>query len=266
MTAPLSLPPSGLHVVPPDWFDRVCFVLLFPSHPGNVGSAARAMRVMGFKHLRVVAPRFVNVAQHADAIAFASGASDVLSNLKEYSGVDEALADVTFKVAISATSREFCIAAQPPEPICTEISALLQADALQTVALVFGTERTGMSIEQVQRCQRVCSIPGSLDYQSLNLAQAVQIISYCLARSAERHLGQPISKDPGEQPAADADTQAMLLHLQKTLIDIGFLDPEKPKKLMPRLQRLAHKADLKRSEVDVIRGLLTAITRAKNGR
>jgi tRNA/rRNA methyltransferase len=266
MIAPVSSLPSSLHVVPPDWFDRVCFVLLYPSHPGNVGSTARAMRVMGFKHLRVVAPRFIDVAQHADAIAFASGASDVLANLKEYPDVDEALADITFKVAISATSREFCVAAQAPEPICAEISALLLDDPSHTVALVFGTERTGMSIEQVQRCQRVCSIPGSLDYQSLNLAQAVQIMSYCLARTTDKPVIQPISKDPGEQPAADSDTQAMLLHLQKTLIEIGFLDPDKPKKLMPRLQRLAHKADLKRSEVDILRGLFTAITQTKNGR
>jgi tRNA/rRNA methyltransferase len=262
MTAPLSTVPSGLHVIPPQWFDRVCFVLLHPSHPGNVGSTARAMRVMGFKHLRVVAPRFENVAQHADAIAFASGANDVLANLKECSSVDEALADISFKVAISATSREFSVGALAPEPICAEISTLLQADDSQTAALVFGTERTGMSIEQVQRCQRVCSIPGSLDYQSLNLAQAVQIISYCLAQAAQRHQPTVVSKDPGEQPALDADTQAMLLHLQKTLIEIGFLDPNKPKKLMPRLQRLAHKADLKRSEVDILRGIFTAISRA----
>jgi tRNA/rRNA methyltransferase len=261
--------PHSLHAEPAAWFNRVNFVLLHPSHPGNVGSAARAMRVMGFKNLRVVAPRFKNVALHPDAVAFASGATDVLNDLKEFDSLDDALSDMQWKIAVSATSREFSVAAQPPEIIAVEVRELATSDPNATFAIIFGTERTGMSISQVQRCQRVCSIPGALDYQSLNLAQAVQILSYCLAQqslvAAKSLLAAPILKDPGEQFAQDADIAAMLSHLERMLVSIEFLDPKKPKKLMPRMQRLVNRADMKRSEVDILRGIFSAIEK-KAGR
>jgi tRNA/rRNA methyltransferase len=255
--------PVSLHAEPAAWFRQVIFVLLHPSHPGNVGSAARAMRVMGFKNLRVVAPRFKKVAEHPDAVAFASGATDVLACLKEFDSLDEALSDIHWKIAVSATSREFSVSAQAPEAIAQEVRELAMTDPNVTFAIIFGTERTGMSIAQVQRCQRVCSIPGALDYQSLNLAQAVQILSYCLAQQslvdAKSKLSAPVLKDPGEQIAQDTDVAAMLSHLERMLVTLEFLDEKKPKKLMPRLQRLANRADLKRSEVDILRGVFAAI-------
>jgi tRNA/rRNA methyltransferase len=262
---------GGIHWLPPEWFKSVCFVLLFPSHPGNVGSAARAMRVMGFKHLRVVGPRFANVGKQPKAIALASGAIDVLDNLKEFETVDEALQDIDFKIAVSAAGREFGPVPQTPEDICAEIVALGTAEEAPKIALIFGTERTGMSIEQVQRCQRLCSIPGAANYQSLNLAQAVQILSYCLGRAAQADHSslriEPVatdSSDPGERLANDAQVIGMLEHLQKTLIQINFLDVEQPKKLMPRLQRMFNRALLKRSEVDILRGIYTSIEKAIN--
>jgi tRNA/rRNA methyltransferase len=264
---------GGLHWQPPEWFKNICFVLLFPSHPGNVGSAARAMRVMGFKHLRVVGPRHSNVGKQPKAIALASGALDVLENLQEFETIDEALHDIELKVAVSATGREFGPVPQTPEELCAEIvlrstAASSLADAPK-IALIFGTERTGMSIEQVQRCQRLCSIPGTSNYQSLNLAQAVQILSYCLGRAAQLQmplakaenapLDAQVSNDPGEKLANDAQVTGMLEHLEKTLVQTGFLDVDQPKKLMPRLQRLFNRALLKRSEVDILRGVFASV-------
>lgn len=264
---------GGLHWQAPEWFKNVCFVLLFPSHPGNVGSAARAMRVMGFKHLRVVGPRHANVGRQPKAIALASGALDVLENLQEFETIDEALHDIELKVAVSATGREFGPLPQTPEELCAEIVARSTSkDSLgdpPKIALIFGTERTGMSIEQVQRCQRLCSIPGTANYQSLNLAQAVQILSYCLGRAAQTHMAinqteialsnAEFSNDPGEKLANDSQVTGMLEHLEKTLVQTGFLDMEQPKKLMPRLQRLFNRAMLKRSEVDILRGIFASI-------
>jgi tRNA/rRNA methyltransferase len=271
---------GGLHWQPPEWFKNICFVLLFPSHPGNVGSAARAMRVMGFKHLRVVGPRHANVGKQPKAIALASGALDVLENLQEFETIDEALHDIELKVAVSATGREFGPVPRTPEEMCAEIVQLSTAvavlDDAPKIALIFGTERTGMSIEQVQRCQRLCSIPGTANYQSLNLAQAVQILSYCLGRAAQMQLPvmQPDrratdaeqSNDPGEKLANDAQVNGMLEHLEKMLIQTGFLDVEQPKKLMPRLQRLFNRAMLKRSEVDILRGIYASIEKHQQSR
>jgi tRNA/rRNA methyltransferase len=234
------------------------------------------MRVMGLKQLRVVEPKFAQVAKHPNAIALASGALDVLAGAKEFATLDEALEDIQLKIAVSATAREFSAPAQTPEVIVGEVieqlAAHKQADPSKMtmpmkVAFIFGTERTGLSITQVQRCQRVCSIPGSLDYQSLNLAQAVQIISYSLAKAAQEHQLPPEhaparSSDPGEVMATDAQVQAMLVHIESMLVQIQFLDPHQPKKLMPRLQRLTHRLDLKRSEVDVLRGVCSTICSA----
>jgi tRNA/rRNA methyltransferase len=267
---------GGLHWQPPEWFKNICFVLLFPSHPGNVGSAARAMRVMGFKHLRVVGPRHSNVGKQPKAIALASGALDVLENLQEFETLDEALHDIELKVAVSATGREFGPLPQPPEDICGEIVMRSTKGDAPKVALIFGTERTGMSIEQVQRCQRLCSIPGTANYQSLNLAQAVQILSYCLGRATqlqttsksviEAPSNSELSADPGEKLANDAQVSGMLAHLEKTLIQTGFLDQEQPKKLMPRLQRLFNRSELKRSEVDILRGIFASIEKKTHSR
>jgi tRNA/rRNA methyltransferase len=189
-----------------------------------------------------------------------------LDNLKEFETVDEALQDIDFKIAVSAAGREFGPIPQPPEAICAEIVALAKGNEPPKIALIFGTERTGMSIEQVQRCQRLCSIPGAANYQSLNLAQAVQILSYCLGRAAQMDCPapklEPTTTDPGEKLANDAQVTGMLEHLQKTLIGIGFLDVEQPKKLMPRLQRMFNRALLKRSEVDILRGIYTSIEKA----
>ena len=154
--------------------DRLRFVLVDTSHPGNVGAAARAIKTMGFSQLALVDPRFPEVLSHEEAIAFASGANDVLASAKITSTLDEALEGCNFCVALSARLREF----SPPVHAPRALAQLVQKNESLRVALVFGSERYGLSNEQVEKCQALVSIPTDPTYGSLNLAQAVQILAY----------------------------------------------------------------------------------------
>ncbi len=247
---------------------RVDFILVEPSHPGNVGAAARAIRVMGFSRLVVVAPADPVILCHPQAIALASAADDVLAAARRCESLEAALANTTLALALSASGREFGPAPVPPRPACAELVAELRASARARVALVFGTERTGLSIGQLQLCQRLCAIPGAGDYRSLNLAQAVQVMAFVMSEalgagtadggawlsSPERAPGTP----EGE-PASGAEVEAMYAHLERALVRIGFLDPKHPKKLMPRLRRLFARTRLGVEEVDLLRGICTKI-------
>jgi tRNA/rRNA methyltransferase len=246
----------------------VRLVLVSPSHGGNVGAAARAMRVMGLRTLFVVRPRFPAICAHPDAIAFASGATDVLAAATEVDTLDEALAGVHSAIAVSAESREFSAAPRPPWAVCPEIAAELAADPQRQVALVFGPERTGLSIEHVQRCERVVSIPGEPDYNSLNLAQAVQVLCWELRRAAL--AGQPaappaLDPDAG-RPASHDQIERFHAHFEQALVAIEFLDPQAPKKLVPRMRRLFARAGLSIEEVDLLRGVCKQILLAADGR
>ncbi|HVL58624.1 MAG TPA: TrmH family RNA methyltransferase, partial [Burkholderiaceae bacterium] len=163
---------------------RVRIVLVEPSHPGNIGAAARAMKVMGLRELVLVSPRWPDAPSQPEAIAFASGATDVLSAVRISSSFTDAIGDATLAVAVSARGREYGPPPQPPERIAELALDELAAHPQHRVAFVFGSERIGLSIEQAGRCQRLLSIPTDADYDSLNLAQAVQIVAYCLRRAA----------------------------------------------------------------------------------
>lgn len=249
---------------------RVDFILVEPSHPGNVGAAARAIRVMGFSRLVVVAPPDREVLRHPQAIALASGADDVLAAARCLDSLEAALADTTLALGLSASGREFGPAPVPPRPACAELVRELQASARARVALVFGTERTGLSIGQLQLCQRLCAIPGAGDYRSLNLAQAVQVMAFVMSEAigaatvdAGAWLSSP-RRAPGTpegEPASGAQVEAMYAHLERALVGIGFLDPAHPKKLMPRLRRLFSRTRLGVEEVDLLRGICTKIER-----
>lgn len=240
---------------------RIEFVLVSPSHPGNVGAAARALRVMGFRRLTLVAPRYPDMAQHPEALAFASGAQDVLASCRVVGSLDEALANATLAVAISAAGREFAPEAQLPEDIAERCRHELAADDKAAVVLVFGTERTGLLIGEALRCQALCSIPGAADYGSLNLAQAVQVLAYTLRRAlVDAPVAQP-KRSEGAAYATNEQVQALFVHLESSLIEIGFLDPRHPKKLMPRLRRLFSRTRLEVAEVDLLRGICTQIER-----
>ncbi|MCU6433301.1 RNA methyltransferase [Undibacterium sp. Jales W-56] len=248
-------------------FKRLRFVLVETSHPGNIGAVARAMKTMGFSELVLVNPRFPDALSNPDAIAFASGALDVLESARIVDSIDAALEGCQLVAAVSARLREYS------PPICTprELAqraaqpgnASNSAPNMASIALVFGNERFGLPNEIVVNCNALINIPANPDYSSLNLAQAVQLLAY-ECRLAE--LGDKLpSTDIGFQgDAASAnDIEGMYAHLEQALIAIDFLDPDHPKKLMPRLKRLFSRAQLETEEVNILRGIAKKILQAR---
>lgn len=265
--------PRPLHQADPAVLARVAFILIGTSHPGNVGSAARAMKTMGLSDLRLVSPRFADVCSRPEAIAFASGATDVLASARHFDSLAEALADTVMAVAVSAEPREFGpLPAEPDAAAAAAFEVLAQAQA-HRVAFVFGAERTGLSIESVQACGLLTSIPASPVYSSLNLAQAIQILAFCLRQTALRREsprsegGVPAPtvvnslRQPAQLLADQRAIEGLMAHLERALTAIGFLDPQHPKKLMPRLRRLILRARLGAEEVDLIRGICKLMER-----
>ena len=236
-------------------------VLVETSHPGNVGAVARAMKVMGFGRLALVAPRFADVLADPKAIAFASGAGDVLADATIHPTLDDALGTTTHAIALSARPREF---APPPVGLRdAAVDAVARASGEERVAFVFGSERYGLSNENVLRCQASCRVDTSSVYGSLNLAQAVQLATYeCrMAMLAGR------SATPVTSPvlATSIEREALIDHFEEGLLAIGYLDPDAPKKLMPRLRRLFARAGLEHEEVQWLRGMAKAMIRASAG-
>lgn len=239
---------------PSGGFTSTRFVLVEPSHPGNVGAAARALKTMGFSRLVLVAPRVPHVQSDPEAVAMASGADDVLASAHVVSTLGEALSGVRWSIALTARTREY----GPPRlaPRAAAAHACTQVES-GDIALVFGNERTGLANEHVEQCSALAHIPANPAYSSLNLAQAVQVLAYELRVA---FLEQ--ASEPAQQPAADTGTLAqsdeierMYLHLENALIALDFLDPRNPKKLMPRLRRLFARTGLEREEVNIMRGI-----------
>ncbi len=247
-----SLPAPTATDAPPD---PTRFVLIGTSHPGNVGSTARAMKVMGFTDLVLVAPRFADVLQREEAIAMASGATDILASARVVATLADALDGISWACATAMTPRDF----GPPTLAPREHFATLAASP-QCVAFVFGPERTGLSNEDVYRCHACISVPTNPGYGSLNLAQAVQLIAYDWRMALGGYGVQPRTTDP--LLADGAAVAGLLAHWQQTLEAIGFLDPAAPKKLMPRLNQLLNRAQLSAEDVHILRGIARAAARA----
>lgn len=241
-------------------FQRLRFVLVETSRPGNIGAAARAMKTMGFTELVLVNPRVPDAARHEEAVAFASGAQDILAAARMAASIDEALDGCNFAAAVSARLREF----SPPVLAPRALAARLAAEPALNAALIFGNERFGLPNEAVAKCNVLINIPANPDYSSLNLAQAVQVLAYeC------RLAGQD---EPQEHKAAGAvgfhgeaagvlEIERMFEHLEQALAAIDFLDPDNPKKLMPRLKRLFARTQLETEEVNILRGIARQILR-----
>jgi tRNA/rRNA methyltransferase len=232
--------------------DPTRFVLLNTSHPGNVGAAARAMKVMGFADLVLVAPRHADALLHPEAIAMASGATDVLARARVVAGLADALEGITYACATAMTPRDFGPATHAPRALIASL-----AGQAQRVAFVFGSERFGMSNDDVYRCHACVSIPTHPDYGSLNLAQAVQLVAYDWREALGGFGVAPRTR--AAAPADAAAVQGALAHWQDVLERIGFLDPAVPKKLMPRLNQLVNRAQPTREEIDILRGIARAV-------
>ena len=245
----------NLRSSPKTLFDRVRFVLVETSRAGNIGSAARAMKTMGFSELVLVSPRDPNALQDEEAVALASGATDVLANARIVATLDEALAGCNFSVALSARPREFAPPLFEPRPLAEHLAA----DATLNAAMVFGNERFGLSNEQVGKCSALVNVPANPAYSSLNLSQAVQVLAYeCRMASIGEERADSGVGFRGELASAE-QVEGMFAHLEQALVEIEFLDPDNPKKLMPRLRRLFSRAQLETEEVNILRGIATQL-------
>ncbi len=233
------------------------FVLIQPSHAGNVGAAARALKTMGFDDLVLVAPRWDNVLRREETIQRASGALDVLAKARIVATLDEALEGMHHLCATAMTPRDFGPPTVAPRPHCNQL-----AQTTQSVAFLFGSERFGMRNEDVYRCHTCISIPSNPLFGSLNIAAAVQLIAYewrmAQGGFVEQSANIPCAND--KVALADATQVAgMLSHLEQSLLALGFLDPAAPKKLMPRLNQLFNRAAVTQEEVHILRGIAKAI-------
>ena len=232
--------------------DPTRFILLATSHPGNVGAAARAMKVMGFADLVLVAPRDARLASHPMARAMASGATDILDRAHVVPTLAEALDGVAWIGATAMTPRDFGPPTYAPRDILPGV-----ATSGARVAFLFGSERFGVGNEDVYRCHACLSIPTDPAYGSLNLAQAVQLIAYEWRQALGGFAVRARSIDP--DLASAAQVQGALEHWQQALVALGFLDPGAPRKLMPRLNQLVNRAGLTSDEVNILRGIARAM-------
>jgi tRNA/rRNA methyltransferase len=240
---------------------RTRFILIQTSHAGNVGAAARAMKTMGFGDLVLVAPRWANVLRREETIQRASGALDVLANARIVETLDEALDGVTHLCATAMISRDFGPPTRTPRE---HLAPLGQQGGDGCIAFLFGSERFGMRNEDVYRCNVALTIPTDPKFGSLNLGAAIQVIAY------EWRLalgGYEVREAISPSPAADAQAVAgMLDHWERALVEIGFLDPAAPKKLMPRLQQLFNRAQPTQEEIHILRGIAKTMSEGNRHR
>lgn len=231
-------------------------VLCETSHPGNIGAAARALKTMGLSDLYLVNPkRFPD----PEAQWRASRATDVLAGAKVCGSLDVALAGAAFSVACSARSREVAV---PAVTVREAAAQLVEVARAQPVAVVFGNETYGLTTAEVNKCRLVATIPANPEYSSLNVAAAVQVFAYELRMAA----GGEAPRAAPRVMASHEEVEAFYAHLEQTMAATGFLDPDHPRKLMPRLRRLFARAQLEKEEVNILRGILKALRNPKRRR
>lgn len=258
-------------MVIPQLSSRVRFVLCEPSHPGNIGSAARAVKTMGFRDLRVVAPREADYRTHEEAVAYATSSIDVLEASRSHATLAEALEGVTFAWALTGYDREFGPPMSSLRPAASRSVAWL-ADMTGDIAFVFGTERSGLTNEEVMCCQGCCAIAADPASPSLNLAQAVQITAYEMhmaLMAGEGHEGELYdwqSRFSHEAPASVEAIEGFYQHWERAMTACGVHDPANPKFLMPITRRLFGRSGLTQTEIDLLRGICSAIIRPKRDR
>ena len=234
---------------------RIRFVLVSPSHPGNIGSAARAIKTMGFNRLYVVSPRHPEYRTDLDAIAFSTHAVDVLQNSVCTETLLEALKDVSFACALSGYDREFGPPLADLQTSCEMVKARLEENPQEEIAFVFGTERSGLTNEEMMLCQLCTAIPANPECDSLNLAQAVQVTAYQAQQTLRgRALDAHANRFEGEPPASVEAIEGLYEHLEAAMIACGALNPERPK-----LKRILSRSGLSAPDVDMLRGICAAI-------
>ncbi len=251
---------------------QIRFVMVEPSHAGNVGAAARGLLNMGLTELWLVAPRDPEVLQSAEARARASGADAVLDAARCVNSLEEALADVSLSVAMTPRAVELGPVNVPLREAAGRLIEHLAAQGqVARAAVVLGTERSGLDNAQILQCHLSARIPAAPEFSSLNVAQALQLAAYELRLAWLEQLGDQRAKaDPVSQivpePAADQRAlEGLLVHLEQALIETRFLDPAHPKRLMPRLRALLTRAQPSHEEVDLLRGVCTSMIKTARG-
>lgn len=242
---------------PTSVFTRLRFVLVETSRAGNIGAAARAMKTMGFSDLVLVNPRFADALQDPEAIAFASGAQDVLEGARIVGSMADALEGCNFAAAVSARLREF----SPPVWMPREFAGHVAGQEV-SAALIFGNERFGLPNHIVEGCNVLINIPANPGYSSLNLAQALQVLAYeCRVAGVAQAPASPVGFH-GDAASLE-QIEGMFAHLEQALVAIDFLDADNPKKLMPRLRRLFSRTQLETEEVNILRGIARQVLKRK---
>ncbi len=232
---------------------NIRIVLIDTSHPGNIGATARAMKTMSLERLYLVRPGHF---PSAEATARASGADDLLAAAVVCDSLDEALAGCRLVVGTSDRQRNL------PWPFLTprQCAARLRAESHHgDVAIVFGREHSGMTNEELERCHALVTIPTNPGFSSLNLAAAVQVIAYELKLTED---DGPVHEEEARDLATADEMASFYDHLERTLTEIGFLDPNHPRMLMRRLRRLFNRAEPDRTELNILRGILSAVGKA----
>jgi len=227
-------------------------VLCETSHPGNIGAAARAMKNMGLHRLILVSPAQF---PHPEAMSRASGADDVLANALVVRSLEEAIKDCQWVFGTSSRDREF------PWP---QLTPKMAAEKIQTqqeeqIAIVFGTERAGLTNEQLQQCDYHIAIPADPDYPSLNLAQAVQVICYEIFTQDKILTLSRRAGERKEEKATREEVEGLLSHFEETALKLNFIVQDNPKKLIPKLKRLFAKSQLDKDEINILRGFLKMV-------
>lgn len=241
--------------------DNISVVLVETSHPGNIGATARAMKTMGFSRLVLVNPVSF---PHQKAYELASGASDILDSAKCYSSLEEGVAETELVIGMSARTRELHI---PMLSMPDMASHTIRCAETQAASLVFGRERTGLTNHELSACHYHVKIPTSEKYASLNLSQAVQILCYEIRRAFLALTEQDRSSCvPYAKMAKRAEVEGFYQHLEKTLVDLDFINPEQPKRLIPKLKRLFNRVKLEEQEVNILRGILSAVDKQARGK
>lgn len=230
-------------------------VLVGTTHPGNIGAVARAMKNMGLSDLALVNPRHF---PHEDATARASGATDVLESAEVFSTLKEALTDCVYIAGASARARTISWPSMDPRD-CAERMLLESKNG--KVAAVFGPEKSGLHNDDLDRCHTLLTIPTNPEFSSLNLAMAVQVLTYELRVASKLNAGPSFESEA--PPATGDEMEHFYEHLENVLMDIQFLDPENPRHLMRRMRRLFIRARPDKNEVNILRGFLTAIDRTR---
>ncbi len=229
---------------------NIRIVLVNTSHPGNIGAVARAMKNMCLERLYLVEPYDF---PSAEATSRSSGADDLLAQAVVCTTLEEALVGCRFVVGTSARNRSISWPVMAPRECAAR---LVEESVVGEVALVFGREDSGMTNDELERCHYLVSIPSNPDFSSLNLGAAVQVLAYELMMAAP--LVKPLPEEEGRDLAVADEMESFFQHLEQTLIELEFLDSSQPRKLMRRLRRFFNRARPDQTEVNILRGILSA--------